>query len=397
MAFSLLGYMPSIGNVPKLLMALLVPIAALLVAGRRWKLAGLAGVLAFLDWQIGILLLCAVAVAALCDGERIRSLTKVAIGALGGLAPFTLYFFTQGVLGEAFQQTVGAAFARGGAASPGFGRRFDHLLSTISKGCGPEEWGVAVGIFGLLVYPLWIRRHARSPTSAPVIVFAVYHYGVVGFCLADFQLYGDLFILLHSVAFFLGVAFIALYRGLSARVPLLPGPKDSASATRRQQVLAVAICLLAFGTLRPALLRSDFRLPTAAARATLDDQIEVSRLMAPLIDGKKLAFAEHVETLFLANRQNDIRYVTWAPGDVSHYRKSAAEGKKAAWNRLLRETCPDVIAPKPGSGAELNPRSLNYFKRKSLHSSNSAYRVTLFVLRQQSATRYREEYCTPSQ
>ena len=52
-SFGLLGVMPAIGNVPKLLVAVLASVAALLAQDRRWFWAGFVGALAFMDWQIG--------------------------------------------------------------------------------------------------------------------------------------------------------------------------------------------------------------------------------------------------------------------------------------------------------------------------------------------------------
>ena len=53
LSFGLLGALPAVGVLPKLAMIVLGTASALLVHDRRWLWAGLAGGLAFFDWQMG--------------------------------------------------------------------------------------------------------------------------------------------------------------------------------------------------------------------------------------------------------------------------------------------------------------------------------------------------------
>ena len=100
-SFGLLGVLPSIGNIPKLLMALGASVAALLAYQRRWFLAGVAGAVSFMDWQVGGLVGLAVLVTAAAHGNhRLRAVLRVTAGGLAGLAPFLLYYLANGALGE---------------------------------------------------------------------------------------------------------------------------------------------------------------------------------------------------------------------------------------------------------------------------------------------------------
>ena len=70
-----------------------------------------------------------------------------------------------------------------------------------------------------------------------LVVLSVYHTGVVAFSLMDFQRFGDFFLLLHSVAFFLGLVWLALYRGVAA------GLGRIASENRNGERALVAVTL----------------------------------------------------------------------------------------------------------------------------------------------------------
>ena len=116
-SFGLLGVMPSIGNVPKLLVAVLASTTALLAHDRRWFWAGFAGALAFMDWQIGaIVWLGAFTSAALFENPRRPALLAVAAGGAAGLAPFLLYYSLNGALRQTFEQVIVASLSRGSTA-----------------------------------------------------------------------------------------------------------------------------------------------------------------------------------------------------------------------------------------------------------------------------------------
>ena len=109
-----MGELASIGNVPKLLMGVLASAMGLLIQQGRWFWAGAAGMLCFLDWQVGALAwLAALAAALLLRGPRLRAVPLVALGGAAALVPFALYFAAHGALAETVRQVVVESFLRG--------------------------------------------------------------------------------------------------------------------------------------------------------------------------------------------------------------------------------------------------------------------------------------------
>jgi hypothetical protein len=393
-AFPLLGFMPSIGNIPKLLMAVSAVAAVILVGRKRWYLAGAAGVLAYLDWQIGIISLVAVFVGALFDhGKRIRSVCRAAIGAAACITPFVLYFLWNGALGSAYHQTVLCARARGGSAPHNLYENFLHVKSVVEQGCRGHEWLVIMAVFGACIFPFWIRRASRGKILSQVATLGVFHYGVLAYSLFDFQRFGDLFVLLHSIAFFLGVAFAELarcLRHLFARSEIL-----SSWRYWRPGIPTFLICITVVLATRPSVLRSEYSLVTKdnPFNATLSDQREVNEALEVFILGKRLAFFAYVEQLCLSGRRNDVFHAGWNPGNHFHERLSPEESSPDTWLRVLRDACPEVVAAPRGIRDDTG--FVEYFERVRLASKNDAYRIEVFVLRQPGpGDRYGHEFCT---
>src|SRR6185295_14417621 len=94
--------------------------------------------------------------------------------------------------------------------------RIAHIWDEVLLGCQGHEWLFILGLFGMLVFPLWLIRWRRGPRSSCGVALAVYHYGVVAFSFVDFQSQGDLFILLHSVVFFGAVLLAEMCRRLGS-------------------------------------------------------------------------------------------------------------------------------------------------------------------------------------
>ncbi len=343
--FALLGFLPSIGNIPKLLMAFFASAAVLLAGDRRWILAGAAGWLAFMDWQIGILALAGVFGATLWDpGRRLRALGESALGALLGAAPFLLYYAAHGALGAAYRQAIAASFVRGSTsfAGSGFKARFQQLLEVIDSGCDGHEWLVAIGVVGMLVYPFWARRHAQRPTLRLVVALAIYHYGVIAFSLVDFQGYGDLFILLHSVAFFASVTIIEAYEKISRAVQ---GARWLSESTRRVTAFQAVVFLAMVAAMRPSVLRPAFTLstPETSGVATLADQRAVNQRLRTLMQDKKVVFIGPAELLFLAGDQSSFPFVYWNIATHAYYRTGPEESRWQALERILQESAPELI------------------------------------------------------
>jgi hypothetical protein len=128
LGFSLLGLLPATGNIPKLLVVLAATGVALAVLQGAWFVAGLGTAVAFLDWQVGSIVLLALLPAVWLEGagHRRPALGRIAWGALGGLLPAVLLLARGQALSSAFGQTVVASFYRG--------------VASWERG-GPAEWG----------------------------------------------------------------------------------------------------------------------------------------------------------------------------------------------------------------------------------------------------------------
>jgi hypothetical protein len=394
LGFPLLGFMPSVGNVPKMLVAFFAVTAFILVGRRMWFLAGVSGALAFLDWQIGILALVAVFAGALSViDQRVRSALRVVTGAVWGLAPFVLYFWLHDALRIAVQQTVFFAAMRGESASLGLHGNARHILRVIEDGCGGHQWLFVLAIIGAATFPLMIKRHLRGTTRCQLVSLSVYHYGIVAYSLIDFQRYGDLFILLHSLAFFLGIAFIEFYRILDA---LISRNRTIVSTVRWKRGLPIIlVCMIAVAATRPSILREEYLLTSKdiPRNLTLADQKEVNEALQKHIHGKKIAFINSVEQLVLSHRQNDILYAGWSPGNYYRARYSESENPAETWYRVIKHACPEVFTR--AGKVRVDQRLSRFFDPVHLVSANGAYRVEVFVLKDSSSSdRYKREFCS---
>lgn len=346
--FALLGFMPSIGNVPKLLMALCASLAAICVHKRRWVLAGMAASLAFMDWQIGILALLATLCAAISQaGDRLRAGVRTLIGAAVCLAPVVVYYIVNGALLPAYRNVVGAALARGADSleKHTWPEQCALLLKITREACSGHMWLVCLGIVGLFVFPLWIARSFRRRWSGMVLALAVYHYGVVAFTFFDFQGFGDLFLVLHSLAFFGAIAFAEILgwfsKGLSR---LLRGHRTRNNIVAVLGVItALSLCL----AVRPSILRPYFNLTIRpASETTLQEQRHIYRTLFESHQGRKMAFAALSEFLFIGDITNDLPFIYWNAAAYARFRASPDESEEDALYRLVIAAQPDVIVIK---------------------------------------------------
>jgi hypothetical protein len=380
LGFSLLGLLPSIGNVPKLWMAACASLAALFAFNARWTLAGAAGALAAMDWQIGVLALIGVLAAAIAESnERRRAVLRVGIGALATVAPFALYYGSERAILPAFRQVVGASLARGAAtlSTSSFAGRIDRLLESAAHGCPGQGWLLVAGSVGLAIFlfSLFRRRDLAIRRAATVLV--VYHGGIVAYSFLDFQGYGDLFALLHSAAFFAGFAAAELFR----RLPdLLRRGSEAGASVRTRRLLFAARAAVLLGFLlavRPSVMRPEaaLRTRTAGPDVTLDDQREVARDLVALLDGHKFVFDDASDQLFLAGKQNPVPFVFWNEAVHAYYRSSGEESSEETWERVVGPAQPELIVASTRSA--LRTRAAR-FEGTALKSGDGAYTVLVF-------------------
>jgi hypothetical protein len=324
--FWLLGSLPSVGNVPKLLMAALASGSALCAHRGAWVAAGLLGGLAALDWQVGALAWFGALAAAGTQpvGRRRQALARVIVaGALPGLALLAVYAW-HGAAAELLRQTVQASLFRGAAprATPGFVQECLRRWRIVETGTAGHTWLLVPAVVGVALYA---RAVLKGGALRPLTVaLGVYHFGILAFSLVDFQGYGDLLALLHSACFFAAVA-------LTAAADLL-----RAGGAGRRPALAAGLTTIACVLIaRPWVSRSVLRPPAPAAAITLRDQRAVAARLAPVLVRPDTAVLGASEQLLLARARTPLRFVFWNAAVYGRYRAGPAEGSMAALARLL--------------------------------------------------------------
>jgi hypothetical protein len=355
LALTLLGQLPAVGTLPKLLMAVCGSAAALLVSRRRFVAAGAAGALAFLDWQIGALAVLGTLAGALLSRRRGRAAGQVLAGALLAVSPVVLWLAARRALGEAWGQTLETMLVRGEGpwwTQRSLPERLAQIADSVSVACpGRELWIVPLGALGLGLFALRLLRRRRHPLAPTLACLAVYHGGVVAFSLKDYQSYGDLFILLHSLAFFAGDLLASLGRlaGLGAR---------RLGAGRGRLAAGAASVALALPFLPPALRTDlDLRAPTVDRGVTLAEQRGLAAEAARRVRDARIAVVGPSEMLLFASRPSALPFVYWNSATYHYYRRSADEGYVRCLMRLARRGAVDVLVGDrtmiPGAGDEV--------------------------------------------
>ena len=340
LAVPILGGLPAIGNVPKLLMAVCASGAALMAARRSWCWVGVLGGLAILDWQVGGLVVIAGCVAGVVSGGHRRWRAGLAVG-LAALIPVLALVALYALLGGLkpfLQQTVLASVSRGVTTATTQGvmadwpRRFQLILeSPLSR---PAV--AALALPGLLLQLLAPGRTLPAVLPATVVL-TVYHAGILAFSLLDFQVYGDLFILYNSLAFLAGTALCWLFREAERRAL---GRSPTVASLPRAGALLVGLALAQPWVSRQA-VRIVPRPPGAAL--TLEDQRGLASRLKPLLSKYRVAVLGPAELLLLTESKNPILPVYWNYATHAYFRKTRDEGMGETLRRILREASCDFV------------------------------------------------------
>jgi hypothetical protein len=246
---------------------------------------------------------------------------------------FVLYFALNGALGVMLAQTVAASFVRGAEAGGPF-FKFAGIGTRLMMHSSGELWLVGLGIVGVFLYPLWLRSERWRAARKPLLMLAVYHYGVVGFSAIDFQGSGDTMLLLHSLAFFAGVTLISLlywmarYESLASRAPW-------------PEVALVVLVLIS--TLPVLSSHEPVSTPDSPAGVTLQDQVAFSRRLIPVLEERSLLMLGPTELLLLGGFSHESIFVFWNDAAAFEYartRKLTSPNRLAA---LLAEYRPGAI------------------------------------------------------
>src|SRR5262245_11075857 len=267
--------------------------------------------------------------------------------------------------------------------SSSLGLRLRMMSLSAASGCGPQRWLFYASIPGALVVGRWLWAWRARDRMRLLLPLAIYHYGLIGFSLIDFQWYGDLLVLLQSAAFFLASLWVALYRLALQHFPRAGG------------AVAVLACLLAVAAARPGPLRPRLELTRTqppVAGVTLADQREVADALQARIGAARIAFVEHSELLYLMRRRNGLPVIFWNRPTWSYYRLSPDESYLDAALRTIRSADPDVVIvpdeqrhflPDPETGEPARIRIdfrpfLRGYEPVELASASGRYRVTAF-------------------
>jgi hypothetical protein len=330
--FWLLGLLPSIGNVPKLGMATFATAAALCAHHRAWTAAGVLSGLSALDWQVGALAALGVLAAAGLrpSRERPAALARVVLGGALAALPVLALYGARGALGPLFRQTVAASLSRGAATqSLAFARdEWARRWQVVSSGTEGHTGLLLIAALGVPAYWLWLRSPRGRAMRGLASVLGVYHLGVLAFSSWDFQVYGDLFALLHTACFFAALAAGEAYLTLAAHVPGSRGKTMS-------PLLAALACLV---WSRPWVDRGTLRVPgIAGTEVTLAAQREVAARLAPLLARSTTAVRGASEQLFLTHTRNPLPFVVWNPAVYTYFRRGPDEERTETLARLMDE------------------------------------------------------------
>ena len=104
------------------------------------------------------------------------------------------------------------------------GRSCSRGAATV--GSGLPRWASR----GLLLVLQRLIRQAPGPGHALVVSLALYHYAIMAFSVLDFQGYGDAFILLHSVAFFVAATLTWSHQLLASWLNSMGRPRLALAA-----------------------------------------------------------------------------------------------------------------------------------------------------------------------
>jgi hypothetical protein len=383
--FNLLGTLPAIGNVPKMISILSTGLALLALYDRHWLWAGACAGLAALDWQVsGVLTFVAVCLGALLNARRWRNLAVIVLGTVLAWIPVFVYFLWKGALFTFVRMVTWGALHKAASEEITFVTRLGLIRRTVEAQCTGEMWLLALAGLGLISFLVRLVRQRRGPALPLFVALGLYTLGVLVFSLVDFQARIDLFLALHVLALFAALPLVDVFYTLVGWVK-----RHSQSVGRHVHgAAAVVVVSLLVLLIRPSFLRGGSRVDMDVrdqVGATLADQQEVAGRFADVVGVEPVAVVRYQELLYLSGVTSGTEFVSWNLGTYSHYRQEG-EAFLDTLARLLRTVRPGAIVVAEGWLTYLHRTPLGWWMYKQyrpllLTSENDRYQVVVWYRR----------------
>src|SRR4051794_5479500 len=304
---------------------LLMVVSLALLVRRRWFLAGIAGSLAFLDWQpLGICAAAAMVGALLVTEPEEETRWKRGARALGGvaipLAATVLFLLIDGGLSR---------FIEASFTFPATGLRRGHVtlggnIDTIVRVVNDHYGHTRVLFWGGLVLLVPVALVAARRVAAFVVIGTLVAF--VASSVYDFQGYPDLYPLLPYAAIGIGGA-VAVAR-----------PRVTGVWPRR---IAAGVAVAAVAVLA-GLSVHWFSGARDAGPSLRNERAQAAKIQRLLRPGEQIYALGDPTLLVLTHRRNPTRYIYLGSG-VDHWAVEHEFGSLAGWQAQIRAADPPIV------------------------------------------------------
>jgi hypothetical protein len=304
-------------------------VAALaLLLRRRWFLAGLAGSLAFLDWQpLAIYAAAAVIAAVLAndpDVERWKRGARALAGVAIPIVATVLFLAIDGGLPQFIEASFTFPLTGLHRGNVTLGGNVDTIVSVVNAHYGDTRVLFWAGLALLTaILGTWI---ARRRNVFPAAVVGGTFLAVVAVSVADFQGYPDLYPLLPYAAIGIGGA-------LSVLAPRIDGvwPRRIAAGVALAAVAALAVLSTHWYSTAPH--------DGPSLRAERSAALKLRRALNP---GERLYALGDPTPLVLAGVRNPTRWIYLGSG-VDSWAIKHDFGSLAGWQAEIRRVDPPIV------------------------------------------------------
>ena len=304
---------------------LLMVVSLALLVRRRWFLAGIAGSLAFLDWQpLGICAAAAVVAALLVNEPEDEPRWKRGARALGGVAipivATVLFLLIDGGLSEFIEAsfTFPATGLRRGDVT--LGGNVDTIVRVVNDHYGHTRVLFWAGLALLVPAALLAARRVQARIVLGTLV------AFVAASVYDFQGYPDLYPLLPYAALGIGGVVAVLAPRVTGTWPR----RVAAGVALAAVAVLVGLSIHWFDNARDA---------GPSLRKERAQAAKVQRLLQP---GERIYALGDPTLLVLTHRRNPTRYIYLGSG-VDHWAVDHTFGSLQGWQNHIRAANPAIV------------------------------------------------------